>query len=139
MLALNLKQIGIDLEVKYFDANVLLAKLATRGEPFDLALVGWNADYADPAAFFVPIVTRGSGMGVNLDDPRVNARIEAANRLTGEARRRAWADLDVDLMRDNPPWAPFLHLQGRTFVSQSLGCFLDHPVYGLDFAAVCKK
>ena len=139
VLALNLKQIGIDLEVKYFDANVLLAKLATRGEPFDLALVGWFADYADPAAFFVPIVTRGSGMGVNLDDPRVNARIEAANRLTGEARRRAWADLDVDLMRDNPPWAPFLHLQGRTLVSQSLGCFLDHPVYGLDFAAVCKK
>ena len=136
VLALNLKQIGIDLEVKYFDA--LLARLATRGEPFDLALVGWVADYADPAAFFVPILTRGSGMGVNFDDPRVNARIEAANRLTGEARRRAWADLDVGLMRDDPPWAPFLHLQSRTLVSQSLGCFVDHPVYGPDFAAVCK-
>ena len=77
-------------------------------------------------------------MGVNFDDPRVNARIEAANRLTGEARRRAWADLDVGLMRDDPPWAPFLHLQSRTLVSQSLGCFVDHPVYGPDFAAVCK-
>ena len=31
VLALNLKQIGIDLEVKYFDA--LLARLATRGDP----------------------------------------------------------------------------------------------------------
>jgi peptide/nickel transport system substrate-binding protein/oligopeptide transport system substrate-binding protein len=139
VLALNLKQIGIDLEVKYFDTNVVGAKIAAPGEPFDLALTGWNADYADPAAFFVPILARGSGMGVNLDDPRVNARIEAANRLTGVARRTAWADLDVNLMRDNPPWAPILHLQGRTFVSQSLGCFLDHPVYGFDFAAVCKK
>ena len=78
-------------------------------------------------------------MGVNLDDPLINRRIAAANRLTGEARRKAWADLDVDLMRDNPPWAPFAHLQIPTFVSQSLGCFLDKPVYGFDIAAACKK
>ena len=42
------------------------------GEPFDLALDGWNADYADAAGFFVPILDRGSGMGVNLDDPLIN-------------------------------------------------------------------
>ena len=42
-------------------------------------------------------------------------------------------------MRDNPPWAPFLHLQSRTFVSKSFGCFLYQPVYGVDIAAVCKK
>ena len=106
----------------------LAAKVATRGEPFDLALGGWIADYADPASFFVPLLYRGSGaQGVNLDDPRVNARIEAANRLSGEARRKAWADLDVDLMRDNPPWAPLVHNQIRTFVSQSTAACSTTP------------
>ena len=38
-----------------------------------------------------------------FDDPDTNARIEAANRLTGEARRKAWADLDVELMRTTHP------------------------------------
>ena len=84
--------------------------------------------------------TVGSGaQGVNLRRPTVNERIEAANRLSGEARRKAWADLDVDLMRDNPPWLPLVHNQIRTFVSQSLGCFLDHPLYRFDIAAACKK
>jgi ABC-type oligopeptide transport system substrate-binding subunit len=136
----DLKQIGIDVQVKYFYFNVVAAKLAARGEPFDLALTGWTADYGDAASFFVPLLYRGSGeQGINLDDPRVDRRIEAANRLTGEVRRRAWADLDVDLMRDNPPWAPLANNQIRTFVSRSTGCVLEHPVYGFDIAAACKK
>jgi peptide/nickel transport system substrate-binding protein/oligopeptide transport system substrate-binding protein len=141
MLVSSLKQIGIDLQVKYFDINVLNEKATTRGEPFDLILQGWGPDYADPAGFFVPLLSRGGqgGGGANLDDPRINGRIEATNRLTGEARRKAWADLDVDLMRNDPPWAPFLHATARTFVSKSVGCMLDHPVYGFDIAAVCKK
>ena len=44
-----------------------------------------------------------------------------------------------DLMRDDPPWAPYLHLTRRIFVSSSFGCVVAHPVYGVDFAAACKK
>ena len=140
IFAFNLKQIGIDLEVKYFDINALDAKARTPGEPFDLIHTAWAADYADPAAFFIPLLAHGSiRAGVNLDDPRINGRIEAANRLTGEARREAWADLDVDLMRDNPPWVPLYHPNNRSFVSRSHGCVLHHPVYTFDLAAACKK
>jgi hypothetical protein len=42
-------------------------------------------------------------------------------------------------MRTNPPWAPFAHTTTRHFVSRSFGCFIAHPVYGVDLAAVCKK
>ena len=93
-----------------------------------------------PASFFVPLLGRGRiSAGINLDDPRLQRRIDAANRLTGEARRRAWADLDVDLMRTNPPWAPFMHIQNRTLVSRSVGCFVHHPVVTFDITALCKK
>jgi ABC-type oligopeptide transport system substrate-binding subunit len=136
ILVFNLKQIDIDVEVKYFDFKTLPGKIATPGEPFDLFLGGWLADWADPATFFA-LLDRGNG--VNLDDARINARVDAANRLTGPARRKAWADLDVDLMRTNPPWAPFMHTQARTFVSRSLGCFVHNPHYGFDIAAACKK
>ena len=69
----------------------------------------------------------------------MNARIAAANRLSGAARRKAWADLDADLMRNDPPWAPYFHTTRADFVSRSYGCFLYQPVYGVDFAAACKK
>ena len=136
VLAYNLKQIGIDVEVQYFDTDTLARKATTPGEPYDLLQLGWGADFADGAGFMVSLLAGG---GVNSNDPALQRRIDAANRLPGEARRRAWAELDVDLMRNNPPWAPYLHLQRRLFVSRSTGCVLIHPVYGLDVAAACKR
>ena len=104
----------------------------------------WAVDYADPAGFFEPLLdpdlrATGNTNFSYYSNPRVTARIEAANRLTGAARRKAWADLDADLMRNDPPWAPIIHEADRTFVSRSYGCFVDHPVYGVDLAAACKK
>jgi peptide/nickel transport system substrate-binding protein len=140
VLVFNLKQLGIDVDVKYFEGIVLSGKAATRGEPFDIVLLGWQADYPDAAGFFVPLLSQGAvASGAHVDDPRLDRRIEAANRLTGAARREAWADLDVHLMRDNPPWAPIVHTQGRMFVSRSTGCVVGHPVYGFNIAAACKK
>ena len=103
-------------------------------------ILGWGVDYADAATFFVPLLGRdGARSGVNLDDARLQRRIDAVNRLTGDARRRGWADLDVDLMRDNPPWAPFMHIQSRMLVSASVGCVVLHPVVTFDITALCKK
>jgi peptide/nickel transport system substrate-binding protein len=141
----SLKGIGIDVDVKYFDQQVFSQKTGTRGEPFDVALVAWSVDYADPASFFDPLlngdnITATGNQNVSyFDEPAVNARIRAANELSGDARRRAWADLDADLMRDDPPWAPFFHTTRANFVSRSFGCFLSHPFYGVDIAAACKK
>jgi peptide/nickel transport system substrate-binding protein/oligopeptide transport system substrate-binding protein len=141
VFAFNLKQIGIDVTVKYFDLESLVQKARTRGEPYDVVFQPWTVDYPDPASFFVLLQSESIGdlNWANLDDPSVDARIDAANRLTGAARRKAWSDLDADLMRNSPPWAPFLHRNQRTFVSKTVGCFFLHPVYREDLAAICKK
>ena len=145
VFASNMKRIGIEVEVKYFEQLTHVQKIGTRGEPFDVAMNAWTTDYADAAGYFEPLLNGGNiGPTGNLnsayfDDARVNARIAAAERLRGVARRTAWADLDVDLMRNNPPWAPYFHTTRPNFVSQSYGCFLYHPFYGVDFAAACKK
>ena len=144
-LDFQLKQIGIDLEVKYFDAQTLNEKIQTRGEPFDIARDGWAADYADGGSFLETLLDgeRIDPMGnlnvAYFDDPLTNARIDAAKGLTGNARRRAWEALDVELMRTNPPWAPLYNANNRSFVSKSFGCFLYHPLYGVDIAAACKR
>jgi ABC-type transport system substrate-binding protein len=146
VFAFNLKQIGIDVEVKYFAPFVAGDRAGIRGEPYDVVSQPWGVDYADPASFYFPLLDpnlRPAG-NTNLsyfDDASVTARMEAANRLSGDARRTAWASLDADLMRDNPPWAPFVHETVRHFVSPSVGCIVFHPVYNnsFDLAAACKK
>jgi ABC-type transport system substrate-binding protein len=100
-------------------------------------------DYADPISFFnnlnghlKPTDNQNSA---RFDNPKWNSKIARISRLSGSARAKAWADLDVEMMRDDPPWAPFMTPSGRDFVSASLGCYLYHPVYGFDLAAACKK
>jgi hypothetical protein len=63
--------------------------------------------------------------------------VDARVRL---ARRKAWADLDVNMIRDDPPWAPYFNQSLLEFVSKSVGCYVFQPVVAtLDIAAACKK
>ena len=84
-LEVQLKQLGIDLEVKYFDNETLREKAETQGEPFDIVRNGWQADYADGGSFLEPLVYGGDfhptgNLNVSyFNDPQTNARIEAAN------------------------------------------------------------
>ena len=125
ILEFNLRQLGIDLEVKYFDSDVVFERVNTPGEPFDIVLGGWIADYPDPWGFFGGLLDPEQGLLRAIVDPRVRQRMESANRLKGDARLRAWADLDVDLMRNDPPWAPVVNHMSRRFVSRSLGCYVS--------------
>ena len=108
----DLQQIGINVDVKYFAPGQTFERAGIRGEPFDVFLAQWAVDYADAEAYFEPLLngrnlgTTGNTNTSYFDEPRINARIAAASRLTGEARRRAWANLDVDLMRKTRPGRP---------------------------------
>lgn len=140
----DLKVLGINVVIEYFPATTFFAKVATRGEPFDLALYDYNVDYADPYAFFVKLDGRTIRATNNADEsyfnrPRYNRAIARADLLTGAARRKAFAQLDIDIMRNDPPWAPFENDTRRDFISKSLGCYVFQPVYLLDVAAACKK
>jgi ABC-type oligopeptide transport system substrate-binding subunit len=127
----NLRPLGIEVDVKPFDPITLLEKLRrrTQGEPFDVALLNWGAFYADPAGAVLPLL-RGT---------RYEARANAANRATGSARAKSWADLETDLMRNDPPVAAYADITARILVSRSFGCFGSLQGYDLDLAAACKK
>ena len=140
----NLKRLGIDIDIASFPVEAFLEKIANRGEPYDVVLAGWVPDYADPLAFFQKLDGRNSRQAPGANDarfnrPRYNRAIARIGGLSDEARRWAWAELDADMMRDDPPWAPFVNVARRDFVSKSFGCYFLHPVYRLDIEATCKK
>lgn len=127
----------------HFPRVVQHQKCATRGEPFDICDEGWLADSPDGGFFFGPLLN-GNSIGATpnenvafFDRPRYNRRIERISRLTGWERAAAWADLDLDMTREDPPWASYQTFATRDFVSKRFGCYLYHPVMGIDLAAAC--
>jgi ABC-type oligopeptide transport system substrate-binding subunit len=146
IIQFNLKQIGLDVEVQQFPREIQVSKMQTRGEPFDLAINGWGADYADPSDF-LNVLLDGSRLqsahNVNisyLNYKDVNAQLARAAALTGPARLMRYGNLDVQLMRDVAPYAPIMNQNGRFYVSARYGCFTYQPVIGVpNLAAACIK
>jgi len=100
-------------------------------------------DYGDPYGLIDKLldgrVIRSVG-NTNLSyfaDPIRNAEIDAAQKLTGIARDRAYGRLGIDIARTDAPLVAYAVLNARVFVSTRVGCVTYQPVYGLDIADVC--
>jgi peptide/nickel transport system substrate-binding protein len=144
ILRSNLAQIGIDVEVKQFPGPVLFSKLHTRGEPFDIGWIGWLGAYPEPGLlsclFDGAMIRRPDGCNFSfMDSPRYNRLLRSAARLTGRARVRAYARLDVDIAKNVAPAVPFAYDTTLTLVSSRVDpkCVIVNP--DLDLAAVCLK
>jgi peptide/nickel transport system substrate-binding protein len=141
----NLRQIGVDVEIRLLDPAVLPTYMGRRGSDWDVGVAGWSVDYADPFAF-LGVLFDGRRIGpsnnTNLayyDSASFNRRLDAAARLSGDARYAALAKLDADLMREDAPVAPYVVLNTRQFVSARVGCVRFVPLEGLSLAALCLR
>jgi peptide/nickel transport system substrate-binding protein len=141
----NLKAIGIDVSIKQFPRNVQFAKEGIRGEPFDIADEGWIADYPDPYDFINKLLdgrTIQEANNVNFsyfNDPAFNKKMDEAAAQTGEARDRAYAELDADIAGNAVPLAAWSVPNNIDFFSARVGCQLFQPVYFMDLGALCLR
>ena len=139
ILRSNLAAIGVEVEVRQFSISELFSRVGRPGEPFDLTYANWFADYADPFNF-TNLLYAPEGIGTTrLDDPDSVRRFEAAARLSGEERLRAYADLDRYLSTRAAPAVPFATGTVTHLFSARMGCQVLHPVWGLDLAALCVR
>ncbi len=133
----DLGAIGLRVEVKTFPFATLASRVATPGEPFDLAYHGWIPDYDDPEAMLDEILDESS-LGPTLSDPVYQRRLAAAARLTGPERYINYGALDLALARNAAPLAAFGNISTNDFFSARIGC-QTYGVYGMDLAALCIR
>jgi ABC-type transport system substrate-binding protein len=136
----NLKQIGLDVEVRGLAPAALFSHVAATNAQFDLAFLDWTADYVDPYAFTNELFDGrfiGSTNSAHFDSPKYNELMRRAARLQGKARYPAYGKLDVQLARDAAPMIAVAFDNELTLVSKRVGCIVLRPT--LDLAAACLK
>jgi ABC-type transport system substrate-binding protein len=137
VLKYNLSQIGCNVNVKLFQGFQIYIAAGTKGEPFDVVLAGWFADYADPYDF-IDILLNGNNIheanNNNLayfNNASINNQMRAANALTGDKRYAAYQALDLKINRDYAPWMAYEQRNQREFVSARTGGYLFQAAHGL--------
>jgi ABC-type transport system substrate-binding protein len=141
----QLAGIGLEVEVRgipiHSASAAYFGKLATPGEPWDLAIGLWTPSYVDPFAYINLLFDRrfvGATNFTRFVSTPVNAQMRRAARLPqGSDRNSAYAALDVRLARDLAPIAALDFLNEATLVSERVGCMVLRPA--LDLTAVCLK
>ena len=134
----NLAAIGIELETRQFSIATMHRKLSNPDEPYDLSLFIWGGEVPDPSDFIDVMFSQAAGTGF-LDRTRLGQRIRAASRLAGAARLEAYAALDRDIASKAAPFAPYHSYTHADFFSARIGCQTEHPLYGIDLAALCIR
>jgi ABC-type transport system substrate-binding protein len=145
ILQFNLKQIGINVNSHLFARAVQIDKEGTRGEPFVLTSEAWIADYADPYDF-INVLLSGDNLHASnnnnvayFNNAKYNSEMRAASLLSGPKRYTTYGNLDVSMMKNNPPWAARSNFNDRILVSKRVGCFTFNSIYSVDLAAICLK
>ena len=141
----ELKQIGIDVQIKEFDRGVQFTKEGQKGEPFDIADEGWVADYYD-AYDFINILLNGETIpetgGNNFsyfNDPTFNKRMDEANQLTGSQRDQTYGQLATDLAKGPAPWASRSFGTNIDFFGPKIGCQVNQGSYGFALNTFCLR
>ena len=103
----DLAAIGITIDITALPGAEFYTRLAKPGEPWDLAWTNWGADFADPFTMINDLYDPAAGVfnPGHFNDPALTRRMRQAAKLTGDRRLRAYAQLDEDMTRDNPPAA----------------------------------
>jgi len=141
----QLAEIGLEVEVRGIPIHSASAayfkKLATPGEPWDIAFGLWSPSYIDPYAYINLLFDRrflGATNFTRFASRSYDLQMRQAARLPqGSERNNAYAALDVRLARDPAPLAAVDFLNEPTLVSKRVGCIVLRPV--LDLTAVCLK
>jgi ABC-type transport system substrate-binding protein len=145
IVAQSLREIGLHVNVETSPGGSQLTMAAVRGTKFDITDVITRPDYGDPYALVDKLLDSRAIRSVgntNLSyfvSPRLNHAIDAAQRLTGVARDRAYGRLGLEVARTEAPLAAYAVLNARVFLSQRVGCVTYQSVYGLDLAGLCLR
>jgi oligopeptide transport system substrate-binding protein len=138
----NLRNIGVNTDIRLFPRATQLDLTGRRGEPFDLSLEGWHMDYFDPYDFIflvdgATIRPANNNNRSYFNSPVWNRKIARAKSLVGVERFRTFSQIDIDLARNAAPVASFATRNDRHYVSSRTGCYVYHPVFTYDYAAIC--
>jgi peptide/nickel transport system substrate-binding protein len=137
IIAYDLRQIGLTVDVRTFNPQVEQRKLFDPAEPWDIGTAFWLADNADVANFVTPLV--GPTGAAAIQDPAFVARLRNASRLSGVAREQRFAGLAHAAVSDEAALAPLFSFTQLAIAAPRLSCVSYNTMWDLNVTSACLR
>ncbi|MDQ3875030.1 MAG: ABC transporter substrate-binding protein [Actinomycetota bacterium] len=134
----SMRAIGLNLELRGYRGFAIYEAAGRRGADFAMTVgTGWCKDYPDPYDFINILLYGGNIQAENnnnlayFNNPTYNRRMNRAARLRGQTRYRVYGQLDIDISRNQAPWASWRIPNNRFFIGRRVNprSFVYQPVY----------
>ncbi len=131
LMRYELEQVGFKATTEAVPTSQLFDRAGSRQGNYDLTAIGWQADYPDPRNFINVLLDgrqipdQGASNNVALfNSAKFNGLMDKADALAGAPRLAAYGNLDIQMMREAAPWAPYINGNNRIFISTRLSNFI---------------
>jgi ABC-type oligopeptide transport system substrate-binding subunit len=137
--------LSIYIDVTIMQVPGFFSYIPAHPNDYDLTLLRWNSDNADPENMLAPLLegasspTPGNTNWALFDDPDANARFAYERGLDPSARLTELANMDRDLAANDAPLAAFSNLLRSAITTERLGCFVPHAIYAVSLTRLCER
>jgi len=126
----NLEQMGLKAKTEPVPSSQLFSRAGSRQGNYDMIWIGWQADYPDPQNF-INVLLDGRGIpdegssnnAAFFNSAKFNKLMDQAAALSGDARYAAFGNLDIQMMKEEAPWAPLINASNRFLISSRVKNF----------------
>ncbi|MGH3001947.1 MAG: ABC transporter substrate-binding protein [Gaiellaceae bacterium] len=133
----NLKQVGFKVKDVPTPATTFYQVVGKRDSTYNMTSNGgWCADYFDPYDY-INVIFNGRNIQANnnvfysyFNNATFNKQMDAAANLSGAARAKAYAKLDLDLMVKYAPVVPYIVDNDHFLTSARLGNWIYSAYFG---------
>jgi ABC-type transport system substrate-binding protein len=147
LAASQLNAIGYtNIDTKPFQSGLFTA-LGKKGNDYDFAIVGWQADFPDPYDYINKLLSGDTIQDVQnnnvsyFNNPTANKLMRNAAQLRGSKRFSTYGNLDLLIQKNYAPTAPIDNRNDREFFSSRVATntVKTSPVYEIDLGKLALK
>ncbi|MDT9685675.1 ABC transporter substrate-binding protein [Streptomyces sp. TRM76323] len=127
VIANALTKIGLDVQKKEIDGATWYEQVGKVNNGLDLYMTGWGQDWASASTVIPPLydgnqLQDGSSVYSHINDPKVNADIAKAKKITDPAEaQKAWTALHHDIVERINPAAPLYFTKSLQIQGSNVG------------------
>ena len=132
-----MRNIGINIDPKGYRGFAIYDAAGRRTSDHDMGTFGWCQDYPDPYDFVNVLLYGGNIQEENNNNvayfnlPSYNRKMDRAAKLVGDARMKTYGALDIDISKNQAPWASWNNPTNRFFFGRRIApkSWVYQPVY----------